>query len=60
MNLVNRHARDERQMLHGQVEDCLYSFIFIEAITGSLNSIVVRDDYTYTYTHTHTKPNYFC
>jgi hypothetical protein len=37
-------------MLHGQEEYCLYSFIFIEAITGPLNSIVVRDDYMHTHT----------
>jgi len=27
-------------------------FIFIEAITGPLNSIVVRDDYIHAYIHT--------
>jgi hypothetical protein len=47
MNPVKRHDREERQMLHSQEEFCLYGFIFIEAITGPLNSIVVRDDYTH-------------
>jgi hypothetical protein len=47
MNPVKRHDREERQMLHGQEEYCLYSFIFIEAIASPLNSIVVRDDYTH-------------
>jgi hypothetical protein len=38
MNPVKRHDKEERQMLHGQEEYRLYSFIFIEAITGPLNS----------------------
>ncbi len=47
MTPIKRHDREERQMLHGQEEYCLHSFIFIEAITGPLNSIIVRDDYTH-------------